>query len=139
METAFEERIRNLSETHQVELEENRNQYSQKMLEDAARFQELQAKKEEEARNFEENIADVVETHNLNVNQIMDKHRSMMEGQIAQTEQLKKEIERQTEDNDEILKQITQDADDEEKDIKGKNSQNVKQVEEMSLKSKAEL
>ena len=104
METAFEERIRNLSETHQVELEENRNQYSQKMLEDAARFQELQAKTEEEARNFEENIADVVETHNLNVNQIMDKHRSMMEGQIAQTEQLKKEIERQTEDNDEILK-----------------------------------
>ena len=63
----------------------------------------------------------------------------MMEGQIAQTEQLKKEIERQTEDNDEILKQILQDANDEEKDIKGKNSQNVKQVEEMSLKSKAEL
>jgi len=29
-----------------------------------------------------------------------------MEGQIAQTEQLKKEIERQAEDNEEILKQI---------------------------------
>jgi len=68
MEHAFEERIKNLAEQHQIELEENRNQYSSKMLEDAARFQELQAKKEEEARNFEENIADVVETHNLNVN-----------------------------------------------------------------------
>jgi hypothetical protein len=33
-------------------MEESRNQYSQKMLEDAAKFQELQAKKEEEARQF---------------------------------------------------------------------------------------
>lgn len=64
------------------------------MLEDAARFQELQAKKEEETRNFEEIIADVIESHNQNVNAIIDQHRSLMEGQVAQTEQLKKEIER---------------------------------------------
>lgn len=94
MEAAFEERIRNLAESHQIELEEYRNQYSQKMLEDAAKFQELQAKKDEEARNFEETIAEVIETHNQTVNKIMDKHRSLMEGQIAQTEQLQKEIER---------------------------------------------
>jgi hypothetical protein len=81
---------------NQIELEENRNRYSQKMLEDAARFQELQAKKEEERKNFEEIIADVIETHNLNVNQIMDQHKSLMDQQIAQTEQLKKEIERMT-------------------------------------------
>lgn len=56
----------------------------------------------------------------------MDKHRSLMEGQIAQTEQLKKEIERQSEDNEEILKQIMQDAEDEEKEIESKNAQNVK-------------
>jgi len=99
----------------------------------------LQAKKEEETRNFEEIIADVIETHNLNVNSIIDQHKSLMEGQIAQTEQLKKEIERQQEDNEEILKQITQDAEDEEKDIESKNEQNKKQVNEMSLKSKAEL
>ena len=51
----------------------------------------------------------------------MDKHRSMMEGQIAQTEQLKKEIERQTEDNEEILDQIRKDAQEEKKDIESKN------------------
>jgi len=72
-----------LAEAHQIELEEQRNQYSQKMLEDASKFQELQAKKEEEARNFEETIAHAIEEHNLNVNQIMDKHRSLMEGNIA--------------------------------------------------------
>ena len=79
-ENAFEERIKLLSESHLQQLEENRNIYSQKMLEDAAKFQELTAKKEEEARNFEETIGDVIDTHNLNINQIMDKHRSLMEG-----------------------------------------------------------
>lgn len=138
-ENIAEEQIKSMAEKHQLELDENRNNYSQKMLEDAARFQELQAKKEEETRNFEEIIADVIETHNLNVNSIMDQHRSLMEGQIAQTEQLKKEIERQTQDNEEILDQITKDAEQEEEDIGGKNTQNVKQVNEMSLKSKAEL
>lgn len=49
-----------------------------------------------------------------------------MEGQIAQTEQLKKEIERQEEDNKEILEQIRQDAENEENDIGSKNEQNKK-------------
>jgi len=62
-----------------------------------------------------------------------------MEGQIAQTEQLQKEIERQGEDNGEILRQIEDDAQMEEEEIENNNTQNVKQVNEMSLKSKAEL
>jgi len=37
------------------------------------------------------------------------------------------------------LKQINEDAKDEEQDIETNNAQNVKQVNEMSLKSKAEL
>ena len=40
-----------------------------------------------------------------------------MDQQIAQTEQLKKEIERMTEDDKEILRQINEDAADEEEDI----------------------
>lgn len=62
-----------------------------------------------------------------------------MEGQYNQTTQLKTEIERQTEDNEEILNQIQQDAENEENDIKRKNEENKKQVGEMSLRSKAEL
>jgi len=63
-ENIAEESIKNQEEKNQQELDENRNAYSQKMLEDAARFQELQAKKEEETRNFEEIIADIIESHN---------------------------------------------------------------------------
>lgn len=64
------------------------------MLEDAAKFQELQAQKEEDARTFEDKINEIINEHNRNVNQIMDQHRTLMEGQIAQTEQLRREIER---------------------------------------------
>ena len=45
-----------------------------------------------------------------------------MDQQIAQTEQLKKEIERMTEDDKEILRQINEDAADEEEDIWKKNN-----------------
>ena len=71
-ENIAEEQIKALEEKNQQELDENRNNYSQKMLEDAAKFQELQAKKEEETRNFEEIIADIIESHNQNVNGIID-------------------------------------------------------------------
>ncbi len=62
-----------------------------------------------------------------------------MEGQIAQTEQLRREIERMQEDNREIIKQIQDDAEYEIEDINKKNIQNQTQVQDMSLKSKAEL
>jgi len=42
------------------------------MLEDAAKFQELQAKKEEEARQFQETIAEAIETHNHTIIELMD-------------------------------------------------------------------
>jgi hypothetical protein len=58
----------------------------------------------------------------------MEQHRILMEGQIAQTEQLRREIERMQEDNKEIIKQIEDDASFEIKDINDKNYQNQTQV-----------
>ena len=109
------------------------------MLEDAAKFQELQAKKEEEARDFEETIADVIEAHNQKVNALMDKYHATMEAQTAQTEQMRKEIDNKKLDNDETIRQIKDDSEFEMNDITSKNTQNQKQVQEMSLRSKAEL
>lgn len=73
------------------------------MLEDAAKFQELQQKKEEEARQFEETIAEAIETHNQSINELMDRHHHMMEGQTAQTEQMRKEIDNKKRDNKETI------------------------------------
>ena len=134
-----EEEIKALDEAQKIELEENRNAYSTKMLEDAARFQDLQQKKEDERRTFEEIIADTIETHNMNVNMLMDKHKAHMDAQTAVTEQLKQEIETTKVDFAEVLKQIMDDAKEEEDNIIEKNDQNVKQVNEMKLRSNAEL
>lgn len=41
METAFEERIKKLQDDYLVELDDKRNDYAQKMLEDSARFTQL--------------------------------------------------------------------------------------------------
>jgi hypothetical protein len=38
LEAVFEEKIKAQIDNQQIELEENRNTYSQKMLEDAAKF-----------------------------------------------------------------------------------------------------
>ena len=62
-----------------------------------------------------------------------------MESQTAETEQMRKEIQNKRQDNDETIRQIQTDAKFEKEDIMSKNTQNQKQVQEMSLRSKAEL
>jgi hypothetical protein len=74
------------------------------MLEDAAKYQELQTKKEEEENQFQETIAEAIETHNQTINELMDKHQKMMEGQIASTEQMRREIDNKKMDNEETIK-----------------------------------
>jgi len=69
----------------------------------------------------------------------MDKYHASMESQTAETEQMRKEIQNKRQDNDETIRQIQGDAKFEREDIMSKNTQNQKQVQEMSLRSKAEL
>ena len=52
---------------------------------------------------------------------------------------MKREISQISKENEEILKQIHDDTDFEIKDIRSKNDSNKQQVNDMSLKSKAEL
>jgi len=52
---------------------------------------------------------------------------------------MKREISQISKENEEILKQIHEDTDFEIKDIRSKNDSNKQQVNDMSLKSKAEL
>lgn len=75
----------------------------------------------------------------MNVNMLMDKHKAHMDAQTAVTEQLKQEIETTKVDFAEVLNQIQDDANEEEDNIIKKNDSNVKQVNEMKLRSNAEL
>ena len=69
----------------------------------------------------------------------MDKYHASMESQTAETEQMRKEIGNKREDNDETIRQIQTDVTFEKEDIMSKNTQNQKQVNEMTLRSKAEV
>lgn len=49
------------------------------MLEDAARFQELQAQKDEESNKYEKLISNLVDGHNLEIHNISKAHSAEME------------------------------------------------------------
>jgi hypothetical protein len=55
------------------------------------------------------------------VNKILEKHRALMESKIAQTDQLRKEIDDYAKENEEIITQIIEDAKTEEQDIEKSN------------------
>ena len=69
----FEKQLKNLEEENQQEIEARRNEYSQRMLEDAARYQTLQEQQQQEARKFRDAQAAIYENHTEPVN---DKHKT---------------------------------------------------------------
>lgn len=81
----------------------------------------------------------MVDHHNQDVTRLKEEHRAILDGQRAQTEQLRNEIEKLKKNNEEIMNQINQDADMEINEIEKKNQDNQNNVLDMSLKSKAEL
>lgn len=63
METAFEERIKKLQDEYLIDMDEKRNEYAQKMLEDSAKFTSLQNEKNADADNFREQLEKVNAEH----------------------------------------------------------------------------
>ena len=99
----------------------------------------MQAEKEEQARDNENKINRIIKEHNKRVADKLEQFRKDMETAKNTTEQLRNDIRQIRNDNDETLKQIKDDATFEVDEINKKNMQNQTQVQDMSLKSKAEL
>jgi hypothetical protein len=109
------------------------------MLQDAANYQKLQAEKEQQQLENENKINTMVRAHNKRVTEKLEQFRKDMETAKNTTEQLKNDIRQIREDNEETLDQIRKDAQYEIDEINKKNMANQTQVQDMSLKSKAEL
>ena len=129
---------RRLLDRQQEVIEEKRNEYSAKMLEDAARFQQLQAQKEQERKNFEGALQKIMQEHEADMSFEQEQHRKEMEYKQTQIDEQQKDIDKTVHRNEMSIKQIEQDREDELNAIKGKNLENVTQVKDMALKSKAE-
>lgn len=134
-----ENKRKDLLDRQQEVIEQKRNEYSQKMLEDSGRFNQLQVQKEEERLMYQNSLAKVEQDSKERSNAEMDAHRKEIEVKDTQIKQMKSEIEQIERENAEILVQIMQDTEFEIEDIKEKNENNKTQVNDMSLKSKAEL
>jgi hypothetical protein len=139
IENSKEEEIRQFAEKCQAELQLKWEAYSQQMLQDAANYQKLQAEKEQQQLENENKINRIVREHNKRVSEKLEQFRKDMETAKNTTEQLRNDIRQIREDNDETLDQIRRDAQYEIDEINKKNMANQTQVQDMSLKSKAEL
>jgi ribosome recycling factor len=81
----------------------------------------------------------IIAQHNKSVSTKLEQFRKDMETARNTTEQLRNDIRQIRQDNEETLAQIEADAKFEIDEINKKNMLNQTQVQDMSLKSKAEL
>lgn len=109
------------------------------MLEDSARFNQLQVQKEEERRTYSNAVDKLKQDHLNKLSAEQEAHRKEIEVKNTQIDQMQREIRQIENDNEEILAQIKQDTEFEVMDITRKNEQNKSTVNDLSLKSKAEL
>lgn len=134
-----ENKRKDLLDRQQEEIETKRNEYSQRMLEDSGRFNQLQVTKEEERLMYQNTLDKTKREHLETIQGEQEAHRKEIEVKNSQIEQMKREIRTIEKENKEIIEQIKSDTLFEKDDIQEKNKANREQVNDMMLKSKAEL
>ena len=135
----FQKELKLQAEENQQELEARRNEYSQRMLEDAARYQTLQDQQQQEARKFRDAQAAIYEDHTAQVNKKQREHKETIQKEQDQIDHLRQNIKTMQDDNKETMKQINDDAEEEIREIQQKNQNSLNQVTDMALRSKADL
>ena len=102
--------MKELEEKQQDELEALRNEYSQKMLEDAARLQELQTQKEIDENSFALAQQQLEREHAETLAMELKKHNDLIEKQLTTIRKNQQDIDKLNKDNEETLLQIRNDA-----------------------------
>lgn len=93
----------------------------------------------EEQRRFHAIKMALFDNHSKQVNDLQREHQDFIDTQKTQIQQLKEQIETLKRDNTETMKQISDDAQDEIRQIEKKNQHSLNQVTDMGLRSKADL
>ena len=130
---------RKLLDKQQDKIEQKRNKYSRRMLDDAKEFSKLQAQKEREHQNFLTAIEKIRQDHKNEILFEEEQHKKEMEYKQTQIDEQQKDYEELIRRNKMTIDQIEEDRDKELKEIHDKNEENKGQVHDMALKSKAEL
>ena len=99
-----------IMDENQTKIEQERNEHSQKMLEDAAKFQELQTTKDLERQNAQKALDNLRETHATKMAKETEDHRKKIEVVNSSIDQKKREIRQIIDENVEIIAQINMDT-----------------------------
>ena len=102
-------------------MEARRNEYSQRMLEDAARYQTLQEQQQKEARDFRQVQAQIYERHTEQMNKKMKDHEDAMTKENESINYLRENIATMKKNNRTTMEQILADADTEIQEMQLKN------------------
>jgi hypothetical protein len=93
-----------------LELEKKRNEYTSLMLEDASKFQSLQAQKDQYKKNFHEEMDMQRRKHEQKVQAMEREHATKMDLKRYEVNQCNAEIDKIQMDNEERIRQIKLDA-----------------------------
>ena len=128
-----------LLDKQQDKIEQKRNKYARRMLDDAKDFSKLQAQKEREHQNFLTAIEKIKQDHKNEILFEEEQHKKEMEYKQTQIDEQEKDYQELINRNRMTIEQIEEDRDNELTEIQKKNEDNKSQVHDMALKSKAEL
>ena len=108
-----EKQLKILAEQQHEELEARRNEYNQKMLEDASRYDELQSRQKDDHEAFTVSSSQIVAEQEQLVNMHSKNHADYIDKQTALILDLKENIAKMVKDNAEMMKQINEDGEEE--------------------------
>ena len=123
-----EEKISQMIQAHEIELEKRKQDYQDKMHADEIRFQELTNQKDEEARKFNEQLNQLYMNHERIIKELQQEQKIELEQQIKETNRLKEQIESMMRDHKDQREKIENDAWDEIDQIKEKNKEELAKI-----------
>ena len=108
-----EKQLKILAEQQHEELEARRNEYNQKMLEDASRYDELQIRQKMDHEAFTVSSSQIVSEQEQLVNMHSKNHSDYIDKQTSLILDLKENIAKMVKDNAEMMRQISEDGEEE--------------------------
>ena len=131
--------LKSLDHKYATLKEQQKNEYSKQMLADQTEYQKLHMQKEENIKLFQEQIETHIYENTEGVNNAKGLHLREMNDADSAIKTLQEDKQKMKEKHVEIMRQIEDDAIEEIEQIKKKNKADITKINDLSLKSKADL
>ena len=139
MENNYKERIKQLIQAHEIEMERRRNDYAEKMDADQQRFDELQAQKDEDNKKFEARLNELTIQHEKIIKELNHEQKIDADRQTQEKNMLAEEIEQMMRAHKEEREKLENDAWEEIDILKDRNKEELAKHIDAGMESKCQL